>query len=367
MLRANLRSLAIAAPETVRTNQFWRTHHPELLATREQRALGRVFSVERAHASTIFEQEMLPYLDDPFRGTVERRVLRPDEPASAIELPSARAAIAAAGLVAGDVDLLISCAFPSDQPGIGNAAYLARALGLGGAAFNVESACSSALVGLDVASALLVAGRYARVLVVTSCVYSRVTRPDDSLSFTIGDAAAAFVLERSTDDAGLLGFHNVHTAETCDALAYALVVEEGRPVMRMHTFPAAREALRDSAEKTVDECCRGAARAAGVSLSDVAVFVCNSPTAWFASFFARKLGVPRERVVDTYPRYANVGPALWPTALHLAASEGRLRRGDLVMAYSVGSVASAAAVVLRWGEVGLGPSAVGPSALAAGQ
>ncbi len=37
------------------------------------------------------------------------------------------------------------------------------------------------------------------------------------------------------------------------------------------------------------------------------------------------------------------------------------------MAYSVGSVASAAAVVLRWGEVGLGPSALGPSPVGADQ
>lgn len=353
MPRAALRSLAIAAPDTVRTNDFWREHHPELLATRAERALGRVFRVGEGAAPTRFEAAMAPYLDDPFLGTVERRVLRPDEPARGLELACARRALAAAGLGVGDVDLLVSCAFPADQPGIGNAAYLARDLGLAGAAFNVESACSSALVALDVAAALLGAGRHRRALIVTSCVYSRVTRPDSSLSFTIGDAAAAFVLEPARGDEGVLGVHTVHTADTCGALAYELSVEDGVPVMRMRTFPAAREALRDSAERTVRECCLGAAKAAGVEIADVAVFVCNSPTAWFADFFATELGVPRARVVDTYPRYANVGPALWPTALHLAAAEGRLRPGDLVLAFSIGSVASAAAVVMRWGDVHL--------------
>jgi 3-oxoacyl-[acyl-carrier-protein] synthase-3 len=352
MNRAALRSLAIAAPSTVRTNDFWRTNHPELLESRAERALGKVFRVEGG-PSTAFEAAMAPHLGDPFLGTVERRVLGPDEPVMALEVACATHALAAASCATDEVDLLIACAFPSDQPGIGNAAYLARALGLRGSAFNVESACSSALVALDVGGTLVAAGRHRRVLVVTSCVYSRVTRPDSSLSFTIGDAAAAFLIEPAREGEGILGAHTVHTAETCGALAYELAVEDGTAVMRMKTFPAAREALRDSAERTVVECCEGACRAAGVRLDDVAVFVCNSPTAWFADFFAAKLGVARERVVDTYPRYANVGPALWPTALHVAAREERLRPGDLVLAYSIGSVASAAAVVMRWGDVAI--------------
>lgn len=350
MTRAALRSLAIAAPSTVRTNDFWREKHPELLEARGDRALGKVFRVD-GEPITAFEAAMAPHLDDPFLGTVERRVLRPDERAMTLEVECATQALRCASLAAADVDLLISCAFPSDQPGIGNAAYLARALGLRGSAFNVESACSSALVALDVGSSLIAAERHRRVLVVTSCVYSRVTRPDSSLSLTIGDAAAAFVLEPAREGEGVLGTHTVHTSDTCGALAYELVVEDGTAVMRMKTFPSAREALRDSAERTVVECCEGALRAAGVHRSDVAVFVCNSPTAWFADFFAAKLAIDRARVVDTYPRYANVGPALWPTALHVAAAEGRLRSGDLVLAYSIGSVASASAAVIRWGHV----------------
>jgi 3-oxoacyl-[acyl-carrier-protein] synthase-3 len=49
-----------------------------------------------------------------------------------------------------------------------------------------------------------------------------------------------------------------------------------------------------------------------------------------------------------------VGPALLPVNLHRAASSGRLRPDDLVLLYTVGSVSSAGAVVLRWGDVALG-------------
>ena len=355
--RATMRSLAVAFPRTARTNDFFRREHPDVVASIEQRALGKVWNVDRAPGRELgaFETEMLPYLADPFRGTVERRVLAEGESPLTMELPAARAALAGAGLGSEGIDLLISCTFPSAQTGIGESAFLARELGLRAAAWNLESACSSALVGLDVATALVRAGRHDRVLVLTSCIYSRVTEPADTLSWTSGDGAAAFVVAEGGDGAEVLAACNTHTAESCGALSFELVGRPDGAVMRMTTFPGAADALREVAERTVDELCHGAAKRAGVSLADIKIFACNTPAAWFSAFIARKLGVDRERVIDTYPRYANVGPVLWPAALYEAASAGTLRPGDLVMLYSVGSVASSSAAVLRWGNVGLGP------------
>lgn len=354
---AGLRSLAVALPRSVRTNDYFRREQPQLLASIEERALGKVWAVREGEAKSDFELEMMPYMKDPFRGTLERRVLADDEPAMAISVPAAKTAAAVAQVDLNTVDLLVSATFPSDQVGIGEAAFLARALGLSRSAWNLESACSSALVGLDVACALVEAGRHERVLVVTSCIYSRVTDPSDTLSFTSGDAAAAFLVEPCGVDDGVLARHDVHTAETCDAIHYELRVADNKPVMRMATRAGARDALRDVAERTVLECCNGAAEKAGVKLADITAFVPNAPTAWFAAFFARRLGVDRERVVDIHPWLGNVGPALWPIALHHAALNGRIKKGDLVMVYSVGSVASAAAAVIRWGDVALGPAA----------
>jgi 3-oxoacyl-[acyl-carrier-protein] synthase-3 len=360
-MSAELRSLAIGLPSLVRTNEFFRREHPATVAAIEEKALGKVWSVRSEGELGIFEQAMKRYLDDPFRGTVERPVLAEGESPMTMSVPAAKSALAAANLT--EIDLLISCTFPSAQTGIGEAAFLARALDPRGAAWNVESACSSALVAFDVAASMIESGRHRRVLVVTSCIYSRVTDPWDTLSWTSGDAAAAFVVENGAPGFGLLGSHNVHTAETCDAIGYELVMDERSraPVMRMRTRAAARDSLRDVSERTVAECCHAAAQKAGVSLDQIALFVPNTPTAWFAEFFARALGVSPERVVDTHPRFANVGPALWPTALHTAARAGRVKRGDLVLLYSVGSVASSSAAVVRWGDVGLGPEPAPPS------
>ena len=113
--------------------------------------------------------------------------------------------------------------------------------------------------------------------------------------------------------------------------------------------------LRESSGPTLRKCCLGAIGAAGVKLDDIDLFVFNNPTAWFADFGARALGVDASRTINTFPVYANIGPALTPANLYHAANQGRLRENDLVLVYGVGSVSSAGASVMRWGDVVLGP------------
>lgn len=354
--RAAISSLAVHSPSTLRTNAFFRSQFPDVVRSAEDRALNKVWAVRpgQADSLTAFETAMLPYLSDPFRGTRERRVLGEGETTLTMLTASSRLALAAAGLAIQEIDLLICCAFPSGQVGIGEAAFLARELGYQGAAWNAESACSSASVGLEIADAMVKSRQYRHVLVSTACAYSQVTEPDDTLAWTSGDGSASFIVSNASGGSEVLSAQNLHTAESCDAICYE-VTPGAAHFMRMKTYPRARDSLRDIAERTVDICSRAAAVKAGVSLTDISLFVCNTPTAWFAAFVASKLGVPRERVVDTHPMYGNIGPALWPTALHHAAREGRMRSGDLVMIYSVGSVASSSAIILRWGDVKLGP------------
>jgi 3-oxoacyl-[acyl-carrier-protein] synthase-3 len=358
MISAGIRALAAHLPTTARTNDYWRVHHPELVARHERESLARVFGVADPAASSAaaFDAEMAPYLADPFRGTVVRRIAT----GTALELDAAaaRGALAAAGMSPRDVDLAIVTAFLPDQLGVGNAAFLARELGLRCPAWNLESTCSSALVALQAACAHVRAGDARTVLVVVSCTYARVADPADSLSWFFGDGAGAFVVGEVPAGEGVLGTGTVHTAQTCDTFHYRFV--DGR--IRIGARPETSRILRETAAEYLRACCDRALARAGVALGDIALFAFNTPTAWYAKTCARVLGVPPERAVDTYPLYANVGPALMPINLHHAASTGRIARGDLVLAFTVGSVGTASAAVMRWGDVALGPAV--PEAIA---
>src|SRR5262249_49146791 len=149
----------------------------------------------------------------------------------------------------------------------GGAAPLARALGLQGSAWNLESACSSTLLGLQTASALLRTGQHRRALIVTSCTYSRVTVENDPMSWGIGAASSALIVDSEKEGFGGLGSHALHSGDTCGAVAYHLEKDpQGAPYFRMRTGKEAARLLRETAEPYLRACCEGALERAGVAL-----------------------------------------------------------------------------------------------------
>jgi 3-oxoacyl-[acyl-carrier-protein] synthase-3 len=346
-------ALASSAPPEVITNDYWRENHPDAIRETERRLW--MWKPDDLHDSSPFNLAMEPYVRDPFRGARERRFLEPGQSALTLETQAAMSALRAASMDASDVDLLICTSFPSDEPGIGGAAFLARALGLRGASWNLESACASMPIAVETAVSFIAAGRCRTVLVVTSCTYSRVTRLNDPLSWGVGDGAAALLIGKVPAGQGLVGAHSKHSAETIGAVEYRMeTLDDGTPWMRLAPTKLASRLLRDTAERQMIEITGAALREAGLTTADVTHVVVNTPLAWWADFTSRVLSIPRERVTDVYPIYANTGPALPGLGLHHAAVERPLHEGDVVLLYSVGSVSSCAALVIRWSDTKLG-------------
>ncbi|MFV8749701.1 3-oxoacyl-ACP synthase III family protein [Nannocystaceae bacterium ST9] len=348
----NITALGVAFPRHVRTNAWWDDNYPELVRHAREATLAKVWA-DFGELST-YDRAIAPYLADPFRGTIERRVMSPDMSAQQLEVAAARAALDAGGLEVGDIDLVMIAALRPDSHVVGDAAFVARELGLRAPAIDFETACSSALVGFHLASDLVFAGRYRRILVIACCTYTRDVDMADSFSWFLGDGAAAFVVEPAREGAGLLGAHTIPTIETCGAFAYQFDVVEGRPELRIHPDKLlAGKSIRDASESFLRRCVDGALSEANLSLSDVDFLICNTPTAWYAEFCAKVLGF-EDRTIDGYPRFANCGPVLWPNNLHTALREHRVGPDDVVLGFSVGSVSTASAVVFRLGEVALG-------------
>jgi acyl carrier protein len=118
--------------------------------------------------------------------------------------------------------------------------------------------------------------------------------------------------------------------------------------------------LAETAVDCVRTCCEGAVAAAGVTFEQIDFFAFNTPTAWYASVCARALGIDPERTINLYPRYANIGPVFPIANLYHAARVGKIRENDLVLVYTNGAAATAAAMVMRWGDVALGSIPASP-------
>lgn len=357
MPHSTLRSLSVRLGGETRDNEWYRRHQPDQVEAATERGLARAFqSADGTRASQGFDEAMAAYLSDPFRGSQLRHVLAPGETCIGLELAAARDALSAARLEAGEIDLILCASWlPERFVAPGNAVFLARELGVEAPAWNVETACSSSLALLQIADGLIAAGSYRRILVVASSTNSRQT--DDTLGWISSDAAAAAVIEASVGPDGLLSTFMTNTAATCGVFEHKLEALDGRGVVRMRVGAEGARALRESSGPAlVQRCCRQAARAAGTKLINIDYFGFSTPLAWFARMCAEALAVEEARTLDLFPRLANVGAPFPLVNLYHALAEGRAHAGSLVMFYTVGSVSSAGAAVMRLGEVALGPA-----------
>ncbi|MCE9683484.1 beta-ketoacyl-ACP synthase III [Halomonas alkalisoli] len=121
-----------------------------------------------------------------------------DEPSIQCEmgLAAARQALAAAGIEAGDIGLVIVACSNLERPYPAVAVELQAALGASGCAFDMNVACSSATFAIDMATSAIRSGNVKRALVVSPEICSaHLNFRDRDSHFIFGDACTAVVLE----------------------------------------------------------------------------------------------------------------------------------------------------------------------------
>jgi 3-oxoacyl-[acyl-carrier-protein] synthase III len=354
---AGIKAIAVTFPETIRTNDYYRQHNPEMIAQAEQKTLARAFSVASDEAEEaepdIWIQEMKPYMSDPFRGAVERRVIDPEDSALELEYRTAMDVLQAAQLEREDIDLMLVTSLFPDHILPGDASFLAGKLGLKGAAWNVESTCTSGLVSLQTACSLVQTGQYRNVLIIVSTTYSRFTDPNDTLAFLSGDGIGAFIVGSLEGEQGVLGTKIINTAETCGAF-YQEFTPEAPNQMFIRARQSTGKMFVETTVKFLRNCCEGAAADAGVSFDQIDFFVFNTPTAWYSRVCTRTLGVDPNRTINLNPVYGNIGPTFPFANLYHAAQLSKIKENDLVLVYTMGSSSNGGAVIMRWGKVALG-------------
>src|SRR6185437_3440727 len=109
----------------------------------------------------------------------------------------------------------------------------------------------------------------------------------------------------------------------------------GRPDRPGHLVMHGREVFRHAVGKLA-EAVELALSANGLSAADVDWLVPHQANLRIIDAVGRKLGLPKERVVVTVDRHANTSAASVPLALAEARSDGRIRRGDLVLLEALG-------------------------------
>ena len=157
--------------------------------------------VENDFFSRKYGRDLNPFLTEK-RGIFQRRFMKADEATSDLILPAAREALANARIDARDLDLIIVATDTPDYISPSTASVVQFKLGADRAGtFDLNTACSGFVTGLDVASKYIATDhRYANILVVGAYGMSKFFDWDDYKTTSIfADGAGAVVVQRSND------------------------------------------------------------------------------------------------------------------------------------------------------------------------
>ena len=287
-------------------------------------------------------------------GIKERRIAAPEEALSDLALPAARAAVEDAGAEPSSIDLVIVATVTPDMAFPTTSAILADAVGApDAAAYDLSAGCTGFMYALAQAYGMMASGLSRRALVVGGDVLSKIINwRDRATCILFGDGAGAVVLDR-VDEGGFVGFelgadgaggpHLTLPAGGSRSPATAETIEMEKHFVHMNgreVFKFATRVLVSSAEALLLEC--------GVRVDEVDLYVPHQANIRIMDHAARKLGIPRERMVVNVDRYGNTSSGSIPLALADAVAEGRLRPGQLVLMTGMGAGLTWGSALVEW-------------------
>ncbi|MGZ3509125.1 MAG: beta-ketoacyl-ACP synthase III, partial [Vulcanimicrobiaceae bacterium] len=270
-------------------------------------------------------------------GMKRRHVAAAQEATSDLAIAAARAALSKTSLEPRDVDCYIVATVTPDYPFPATACIVAAKLGAKDrAAFDIEIACSGFIYGLTMASSMIRAGVYKRIMLIGAEALSKiVNRNDRSTAILFGDGAGAVILEASETDSFLsseLGSDGTRpellyvpaggSRRSLDPVAY----EAGQQFIAME----GREVFKFAVTKMIDAT-EVALRKAKLSHADVNWLIPHQANKRIIDAAAKYLDMPSEKVVINIQEYGNTSAASVPIALSEAVAEGKIKTGDVIV------------------------------------
>jgi len=252
-------------------------------------------------------------------GIEERRVSH--VPGSELAAVAGHRALAAAGAMPDELDLLIVATCTPDTVVPSTAAHVQKKMGAKNAAvFDLNAGCSGFLYSLSVATSMIRSAGYRKALVIGS---ERLTWfLNWSLRDTVvlfGDGAGAIVLEPSEEETGLLASHLGCEGDALEAL-------------EIPNFGTAGNRFVDDYHKFHVK------------------FIPHQANQRIIWSLAKHLSVPMSQVALNIQKYGNTSAATIPVAMVEALEEGRIKPGNRLLLAAFGAGLTRGAGLILWGQ-----------------
>ena len=284
-------------------------------------------------------------------GIRRRHVAEPGTTTFEVATRAARGALAAAGIAASELDMILVGTSSPDGPFPSVACRVQNELDApGSVAWDTLAACTSFVYALSIADSYIATERADNVLVVGAEVLSRMLDYSDRGTAVIfGDGAGAAVVKPAKDGAGFLSWclgsdGRGYAQVTCGNIekgAYA--AGDANPYIDM-VGPDVFKFAVDIFIRQATEVCREA----GIGLDEIDLWVPHQANFRIIDAAARRIGLPIDRVAINIDEYGNTSSASIPLALEEAVRKGRVKSGDHVLLAGFGSGLTWGATLMQW-------------------
>jgi len=281
-------------------------------------------------------------------GIHSRHVAAEGELASDLALHASQKALQAARLDYADIDLIIVATTTPDIIFPSTACILQSKLGVAGCpAFDVQAVCSGFVYGLTIADLFIRSGQARHALVVGTEVYSRILDwSDRGTCVLFGDGAGAVIVAASEQPgilAAKLHADGSHKEMLCVPGSVHGGKVSGSPFVHMDGGAVFKFAIR-----VFEEGANEVLQVAGLDVSDLDWFIPHQANIRIMEATARKIGLPREKLIATVHHHGNTSAASIPLALDEAVRDGRILSGQTLLLEGVGGGFTWGAVLMRW-------------------
>ena len=285
-------------------------------------------------------------------GIKERRILK-EGATSDMGARAVEGLLKKTGTSPDEIDLLICATITSDYNFPATANLICDKAGIKGAwSFDISAACSGFVFGLQTAASFVQSGQYKKVVFVGADMMSSITDYTDRTTCPLfGDAAAAVLVEAVEDDLGVRdailetdgsGMKNLHqkaggsanpaSHETIDAKEH-FVFQEGQAV-----FKVAVSKMADVSVEIMEK--------NGLTPDDLTWLVPHQANMRIIEAVARRMGIPKEKVMINIEKYGNTTAATIP--LCLWEWESQLNKGDNLILSAFGGGFTWGSIYLKW-------------------
>lgn len=266
---------------------------------------------------------------------------------------AAENALAAAGLNADEIDLIIVGSCTADEIIPNMASKVQQEIGAThAAAFDLNAACSSFLYAMHYATAAIRMGVHKKVLIIGAERLSRIldwTQRESAVLF--GDGAGAMVLEASDQEVGLLA-----SKVTCDADARDILsLDFGLSFDRysfdgMMSFNFEGQEIFKRAVKGMGAAIEAVFQETGKTVDDIDALIPHQANKRLIDFLAKMCKVPEGKTMVNIQKYGNTSSATLPIAFCEALETGVIKPGDTIMSAVFGGGLTCGAGLIRWGN-----------------